>query len=193
MLGILGKKLGMSRVLNEKGLFVPVTYVQSMPNEIIQVKTIDKDGYSAVVLGFDAYNKPSKNKKFKHVREVRVADDHSFKKGQTLSLADLGEFSEADISSISKGKGFQGPVRRWNFRVARKTHGTKYIRHGSTMSSAITGRSKPGIKMAGRMGGDKHTLRARKILNIDTKNHIYAVKGPVPGAADALVLLRLTK
>ena len=192
MTGILGKKIGMSRITVD-GNFVPVTYIEATPNEIVQVKTPEKDGYSALVLGFDAYARPTKNRKFKHVREVKVEDSSSYKVGDKVTLADLGEFAEGVITGVSKGKGFQGPVRRWNRRVARKSHGTKYIRHGSTMSSAITGRSKPGIKMAGHMGVDTVTLRNRKIVAVNTDKNVYAVKGAVPGAVNGLVVLHSIK
>jgi large subunit ribosomal protein L3 len=190
MIGILGKKLGMSRIIDEKGNFVPVTYVQIMDNEVLQVKTVEKDGFSAIVLGFDAYKRQTKNKKYKHIKEIKVDDSSKYKLGQKINLNDLEDLKIADIVSFSKGKGFQGPVRRWNFKVARKTHGTKDARHGSTMSSSITGRSKPGIKMAGRMGGQKVTLKRRKIISVFAEKNIYAVKGPIPGANKGLVILK---
>ncbi|MBT4937284.1 50S ribosomal protein L3 [Candidatus Peregrinibacteria bacterium] len=189
MPGILGKKIGMSRIIIANGDCVPVTYIQVLANEVVQLKNKEKDGYSAIAVGVDPYSKPSKNKRFKFVRELRVDDSSLYSLGQKLELKDLGECSEVAITAVSKGKGFQGPVKRWNRRVARKSHGTKYIRHGSTMSSAITGRSKPGIKMAGRMGGDTLTLKKRSVLSLRQDKNICAIKGPVPGPSDGLVII----
>ena len=192
MSGILAKKIGMSRVILEDGVCVPVTYVQVLPNEVMQIKSPEKDGYSAIALGTDAYHKPGKNKKFKFLREVRCDDVSSYSLGQELSVKDLGDIKEVVVTAVSKGKGFQGPVRRWNRKVARKTHGTKYIRHGSTMSSAITGRSKPGIKMAGRMGSDTVTLKKRKVVSCLHNENIIAIKGPIPGSNGGLVIIRVS-
>lgn len=191
MTGILAKKIGMSRIMAENGNCVPVTYVQILENEIVQLKSEKKEGYSAITLGVDPYNKPSKNKKYKFVKELRVDDSAVYTLGQKLNLKDLGECSEVSVTAVSKGKGFQGPVKRWNRRVARKSHGTKYIRHGSTMSSAITGRSKPGIKMAGRMGGDTVTLKKREVVSLLPAKNICAIKGPIPGPNDSLVIIRV--
>jgi len=190
MLGILGKKIGMSRIVLENGVFIPVTYVLAEGNEIIQIRTIEKDGYSALVLGFDAYAQPRKNKKYKFVKEVAVENTADYKVGDKISIADLGDLESVKITGISKGKGFQGGVRRWNFKVARKTHGTKDARHGSTMSSAITARAKPGIKMPGRMGLDQVTLRDRKVVAIDKEKNIYGVKGAIPGTLGSYVVLQ---
>ena len=190
MIGILGKKLGMSQIIQEDGKVVPVTYVHVLENEVLDIRTEEKNGYNALVLGIDPYNKPRKTKKYKHIKEVPIDNPSEIKLGQKITLKDLGECELVHITATSKGKGFQGPVRRWNRSIARKTHGTKFIRHGSTMSSSITGRSKPGIKMAGRMGTDKMTLRDRSVVEINQEKHIYAVKGGIPGAIHGLVILR---
>jgi len=191
MTGILGKKIGMSRIIDENGNFVAVTYVNVTPNEVVQIKNIEKNGYNAIALGAIPYSRERKNRKYQYVKEFFVEDPSQYKLGQTLSLNDLGELKEVSITAFSKGKGFQGPVKRWNFRTARKTHGTKEGRHGSTMNSSITGRTKPGLKMAGRQGGQKTTLNKRKIVLVDLDKNIYAIKGAIPGAADGLVVLRI--
>lgn len=193
MSGILGKKLGMSRIVSADGNFVPVTYVEVLPNEVVQIRTPERDGYSALVLGIDPYARPSKNTKFKFIKEVPMADVSAYKVGQTITLADLGTFEEGHVTAISKGKGFQGGVRRWNFTIARKTHGQKYCRHGSTMSTAKKGgsRSRPGIHMSGHMGCETVTLRNRKIVAVYADKGVYAVKGAVPGAADSFVTLKI--
>lgn len=188
MTGILGKKIGMSRIIVD-GVFVPVTYVDVAPNTIIQIKTVERDGYTALVLGFDMYAKPSKNQVYKFTREIKVDDVSSFTVGQTLSLADLPEFTQGTITAISKGKGFQGPVKLWNHHPLRETHGSKYQRHGSSLTSARTGRSRKGLPMAARMGGEKITLKNRPIIAVMKDENVIAVKGAIPGSINAYVIV----
>jgi len=189
MIGILWKKIGMSRIIQDDK-FIPVTYVLVPENEILHIRTIEKDGYNALVLWTDAYKKPRKTKKYKFIKEVLIEDSSNYKVWQMLTIKDLWDIETANITAVSKGKGFQGTVKRHKHHVIRKTHGTKYARHGSTMSSCITGRSKPGIKMPGRMGSDTVTLKSRKIVVINIEKNVYAVKGAVPWANDWLVILK---
>ncbi len=188
MSGIIGKKIGMAQIFEENGDFIPVTYISCEPNTIHQVKTAEKDGVDAVVIGADKLKKEKKTKKFKILREFTGVSEG--KKGDTITVDTFNAGDEITVISTSKGKGFQGPVKRHNFSVARRSHGTKEPRHGSTGACAMPGRSKPGIKMAGRMGNDKITLRNRKIVSIDTKRNLIAVKGPVPGGKNGFVLLK---
>ena len=192
MTGILGKKLGMSRIVID-GAFVAVTYIHAEPNTVIQVKNPERDGYSAIVLGFDKYAKPSKNQIFKFTREIKVEDSSKFTVGQVISLADLPEFTKGHLTAISKGKGFQGPVKLWNRSPLRESHGSKYPRHGSTLTSARTGRSRKGLEMAARMGGEQITLKNRPIVAIYKEKNVFAVKGAIPGAADGFVVLHSIK
>ncbi len=179
----------MAQVFEENGTMIPVTYILCEPNIVHQIKEEEKDGVNAIVLGADTLKKEKKTKKYKILREFSASKEE-LKKGDTIKT-DIFENGEAvTIVSTSKGKGFAGQVRRHNFRVARKTHGTKEARHGSTGACAMPGRSKPGIKMAGRMGNNRVTLRNRTIVNVDTNKNIIAVKGPVPGAKNAYVLLK---
>ncbi|PCI25162.1 50S ribosomal protein L3 [Candidatus Peregrinibacteria bacterium] len=192
MTGILGKKIGMSRIINDNGQFVAVTYVQSLPNEILQVKTVETDGYSALLLGFDPYNKPTKTRKYKFRKEVQVEDSSSYKKGDFISLADLGDLDIVHITGITRGRGFQGTTKRYQASTLRKTHGTKYYRHGSTLTTAAGrgGGTKKGQRMPGHMGNEQQTLRYRKVVVVNTEKNIYAVKGSIPGAAQSYILLQ---
>lgn len=190
MIGIIGKKIGMSQFLMEDGTHVPVTFVSVEPNEIMQIKTVDKDGYAAVILGADPYKNPSKNKKFKKVKEFRIAADAEYKKGDQLAVDVLTEVEAVTITAVSKGKGFQGPVKRHNFSIIRETHGTKYARHGSTGACAMPGRTKPGQKMAGHMGLEQVTLKKRKLHLVDKENNVIAIKGAVPGARNTYVFIK---
>src|SRR3989338_9867285 len=126
MSGILCKKIGMTRLFEDDGRVIPITVVECEPNEITQIKTVEKDGYPALVLGFSKLKKPTKNHHFHHQKEFRVTEEEvaNFKKGDTVSLENLGEIQLVDISAISKGKGFQGVVRRFHFRGGPRTHGS---------------------------------------------------------------------
>lgn len=182
--------MGMGQVFAENGKLIPVTYVKCEPSVVCGLKTVEKDGYSAVVLGFeDLKAKATKTRKFRITKEFKGGIDGV----EVGSLVDVSLFSEgekATMIGVSKGKGFQGRVRRHGMHVARKTHGTKYIRHGSTGSIGITARVQKGIKMPGRMGCDQVTLHNREIIKVDAARNFVAVKGPVPGAINSVVFLK---
>lgn len=192
MSGIIGKKLGMGQVAEENGDMTPVTFVLCEPNEIMQVKTVEKDNTNAFVLGAHPYNRPSKTKKYKTVRQF-PAPDKEVKAGDKWTLADLGEdVVTVHVVGVSKGKGFQGGVKRHNFNTIRGSHGTKYARHGST-GCRKPKRTKIGTKMPGHMGNEQVTVRRCKVVKIDLKNNVIAIKGAVPGAINGKVFLKLDK
>lgn len=178
----------MAQIFQENGDMVPVTYLLCEPNTIHHVKTEEKDNVSSVVLGAGKLKKEKKTKKFRLLKEFPSTGEE--KKGDEITVGIFENGEKVTVVGTSKGKGFQGQVRRHNFSVARKTHGTKDPRHGSTGACAMPGRTKPGIKMAGRMGNDKVTLRNRQIMNVDTNRNLIAVKGPLPGAVNGFVLLK---
>jgi len=188
--GIIGRKLGMAQTFGKKGEVVPVTYLRCEPNTVHDLKTLDRDGYESVVLAAeDLGNKATKNKKYRVIKEF-LGNVTGVEKGAEVTVALFEAEEQVTIVGISKGKGFQGRVRRHNARVIRRTHGTKYGRHGSTGSISITARSQPGIKMPGRMGGDQITLHNREVIVVDVLRNLIAVKGPVPGAVNSLVYLK---
>lgn len=190
MNGIIGRKMGMAQVFSDEGRLVPVTYVRCGKNTVVDVKTQDRDGYESVVVGFeDLEDRATKTKKFRVLKEFR-GECAGVEKGADVLVSLFEEGEKVSLQGKSKGKGFQGRVRKHNARVARKTHGTKYIRHGSTGSICITGRSQKGLKMAGRMGDDQVTLHNREVVKIDADNGIVAIKGPVPGAINSVVFLK---
>jgi len=191
MLGIIGKKIGMSQVILEDGKVLPVTFIATEPNDIVQVKTVDNDGYAAVVLGCDPYKNPTRNKKYKKLKEFRIEENAEFKKGDKVNTGDFKEIESVTVTSVSKGKGFQGNIKRHNFAIARESHGTKYTRHGSTGACAMPGRTKPGQKMPGRMGRDQVTLKKREVVLVDEARNIIAIKGPVPGAKNSYVYVKV--
>ncbi len=179
----------MAQIFEEGGNFVPVTYIVCEPNVICQIKTTDKDGLDAIVLGAEKLKKERKTKKFRTLCQF-AGQGGDLKKGDEIK-ADLFEDGEkVTVTSVSKGKGFQGQVRRYNFKVARITHGTKDARHGSTGACAMPGRTKPGLKMAGRMGTDQVTLHDRIVVKVDVSRNLIAIKGPIPGAKNSIVYLK---
>jgi len=188
MIGIIGKKVGMTRVISDDGRVIPVTVIQCKPNKVTQVKTAEKDGYPAVVLGFDALKNPTKNKKFRVKREFKTEGE--FAKDAEVNVEIFEEGEKVGISGVSKGKGFQGVIKRHNFARGPETHGSHHHREpGSVGACAKPGRVHKGKKLPGRMGTDKVTLRDKEIVHIDTDDHLIAVKGPVPGAINAIITI----
>ncbi len=191
MPGIIGKKLGMSQVIQDDGRVIPVTYVTCAPNEVVQVKTQETDGYPAIVLGFDAYKNPSKNKKYKTTKEFRVETSEPYKKGQIISVDILKEIPEVTITSVSKGKGFQGVMKRHNFAGGPGSHGSTFHREpGSSGMCAKPGRVIKGKKFPGQMGVDQVTLKNRPVVLVSEGENVVAIKGPLPGAVNSYIYIK---
>jgi large subunit ribosomal protein L3 len=190
MPGIIGKKLGMSQIIQDDGRVIPATFVKCDPNEVVHIKTEEKDGYPAIVLGFDAYKNPSKNKKFKVVKEFRVEGAEGYKKGAKITLESLKDVKSVNITSISKGKGYQGVMKRHNFAGGPASHGSNFHREaGSIGTCAKPGRVMRGRKMAGHMGVQKVTLKNRPVITIAAEQNIIAIKGPIPGSNKGYVYI----
>lgn len=190
MPGIIGKKLGMSQVIQDDGRVIPVTYVQCNPNEVVYIKTEEKDGYPAIVLGFDEYKNPSKNKKFKTLKEFRVENIDEYKKGQKITLDTLKEIEAVNVCSISKGKGFQGVIKRHNFSRGPETHGSNHHREpGSIGMCAKPGRVIKGKKMPGQMGNAQVTLKNRPVISLIPEKNLVAIKGSIPGSNNGYIYL----
>ncbi|MBU1151386.1 50S ribosomal protein L3 [Patescibacteria group bacterium] len=193
MSGIIGKKVGMTRLIKDDGRVIPITVVECEPNEITQIKTTEKDGYPALVLGFVKLKKPTKTKKFKLQREFRIKDDEtdSYKKGDSLSVESLKEFETVTVTSTSKGKGFQGVIKRHNFSRGPETHGSHHHRRpGSIGACTKPGRVAKGKKLPGQMGSKQVTRRGVSIELLDEKKNIICLKGAVPGAKDSIVIIK---
>ena len=191
MPGIIGKKLGMSQVIQDDGRVIPVTYITCTPNEVVQVKTQETDGYPAIVLGFDAYKNASKNKKFKTVKEFRVENSGDYKKGQIVSIDVLKEVQNVTITSVSKGKGFQGVMKRHNFAGGPSSHGSTFHREpGSSGMCAKPGRVIKGKKFPGQMGVDQVTLKNRPVVVVAEAENVVAIKGPLPGAINSYIYIK---
>lgn len=192
---ILGQKLGMSQIFDEKGNVIPVTLIEAGPCEVTQVKTKENDGYESIQLGFKRIEKQKKIKKpqskkpFKWLRECKDGD---FKIGDKIEVSAFKEGEKVKISGISKGKGFQGVVKRWGFRGRLSTtHGTKHeLRTPGSTGSSMPERVAKGKKMAGRMGFARITVKNLKIVKIDSANNLLAVNGAVPGTEGTLLEIR---
>lgn len=192
MPGILGKKIGMTRILQDDGRVIPLTVVQCQPNTVVQVKTPEKDGYPALILGFDAIKKPSKNRKFRHLREFRIPEGQEpLTIGSNVAVDIFSDGEEVKVTSVSKGKGFQGVVKRYHFAGGPETHGSHHHREpGSVGANSKPARVHKGKKMAGRMGTDTVTLSNAKVVYLDREKNLLVIKGPVAGSIGSLVIIR---
>lgn len=204
MLGIIGKKIGMSQVFEQNGNLIPVTVVEAGPCQVVQVKTPKKDGYSAVQLGFEVkpekrVNKPmlghfkaASTEPYRFLSEIKDFEGETSKPGDmvTVDLFKIGD--TVKVSGVTKGKGFQGVVKRHNFKGGPKSHGQsdRHRAPGSIGASAYPSRVIKGMKMAGRMGGDNKTVRGLSIVKIDTENNLLYIKGAVPGTRNSIVTIR---
>ena len=193
MKGILAQKIGMTRVIDqETGKMIPVTLLQSEGSDIIQVKTVEKDGYSAAVLGSFVRKNFGKNenKKYKMIQELDLDGEEEIKKGDMLTLDSLDGVKRIKIVGTSKGRGFSGVIKRWNFQRGRETHGSHHHREpGSSGMCAKPGRILKGKKFPGQYGNIQNTI-VTEIVEIDKEKNIFAVKGPVPGAKKGYLFIR---
>lgn len=203
MTGIIGKKLGMTRLFNEDGTAVPVTVIEAGPCVVTQVKTADSDGYEAVQLGFERVRRKATNKpRMGHferaglaprrkLTEFRVQSAGGYEVGQEIKV-DMFEPGElVDVTGWSKGRGFQGVVKRHGFSVGRQTHGNRNHRKpGSIGQSATPAKVWKGRKLPGRMGGGRVTLKHISVVEIDGEKNLLLVRGAVPGANNGYVLIK---
>lgn len=191
---ILGTKKGMTQIFDDNGRVVPVTLIQSGPLTVTQVLTKEKNGYDAIQLGFGQkkLNKPEyghlkdfvdeKGKGFAVLREFQVEEGSDVKKGDTLNVSQFQVGEKVTVRGTTKGKGFQGVVKRWGFAGGPATHGQKHtLRTPGSIGSAFPQRVLKGIKMAGHMGDRNKSILNLKIAYIDEKNSVIGVKGAVPG------------
>ncbi len=202
--GIIGKKVGMTQVYGEDGRAHPVTVIEAGPCVVVQRKAKDKDGYSAVQLGLVEAGKAKKVTKpmkghfdkaglppCRVLREFRVADGAEVKVGDKVSVGLFAAGDTITISGTSRGLGFQGVVKRHHFRGGAATHGSMFHRApGSIGASAWPSRTLKGMKAAGHMGSEKVTARNVKVVRVDADNNLLVVRGSVPGAGGAIVVIR---
>jgi large subunit ribosomal protein L3 len=199
--GLIGKKLGMSQIFDDTGLAHPVTVLEVGPCVVTQIKTPERDGYSAVQLGFGLdkrLNRPERGHRqgsgfmSRTLREVNVSDATDMAVGQVITADAFAEGELVDVTGTSKGRGFQGVVKRHGFRGGPKTHGQsdRLRAPGSIGSSATPGRVFKGMRMAGRMGNDPVTIQNLRVLRVDPERNLLLVGGSVPGPNESLVMVR---
>jgi len=203
MLGIIGRKVGMTQVFNEKGDAVPATLIEAGPCPIVQVKTRDKDGYAAVQLGFGDKREKNLTKpvigKFKKagvpvralLREFRIEDDAEYQAGQEIKVDQFEIGKNVDVVATSIGRGFQGTRKRHKFTGGRATHGcTTHDQPGSIGASAFPSRVIKGKKLPGRMGGKRVTMKNLQVVAVDPEQSLLVVRGSIPGPVRGFVLVR---
>jgi large subunit ribosomal protein L3 len=194
---ILGKKIEMAQIFDEKGNVVPITLLEAGPCFVLQSKTDEKDGYKAFQFGFTPktknIKKTEKNKEYKVVREFRdnKSEMENYELGQKVDLSIFKEGQEVNISGISKGRGFAGGVKKWHFAGRPSTHGTKHQeRTIGSVGCRYPQRVIKGKHMPGRLGYDRVTLKNCRIAKLDIENNILAVRGSVPGRRGTLLEIR---
>lgn len=200
---ILGLKLGMSQIFDEKGNQIPVTLIEAGPCLVTQIKTKEKDGYSAVQIGFGEAKKVTKAiaghlrnlAQLLFLREFQneepKIDDKELKRGDKIDVSVFKEGDRVKVSGLSKGKGFAGVVKRWHFHGRPATRGTKHeLRTPGSVGASVPERVIKGKKMAGRMGFERVTVSNLKIVKINPENNLLAVKGAVPGPKGTLLEIR---
>lgn len=201
--GLIGKKIGMTQLFGEKGVVIPVTVLEVGPCAVVQKKTEEKDGYNAVQLGFgdvkvSRVNKPMKGHFAKAdvapkkvLKEFRLADTDSLNVGDILKADIFAAGEKVDVSGTSKGKGYAGAIKRWNFGRLKETHGTGPVaRHqGSMGACSDPSRVFKGKKMPGHLGAEKVTVQNLDVVKVDAENNLIAVKGAVPGAKGGYIVI----
>ena len=203
--GILGKKIGMTQIFAEDGELIPVTVLQAGPCEVTQVKTVENDGYSAVQVGFQDMREKLSTKPMKghfekagvsvkrFVREFKLDDAENYELGQKITVDVFEAGDKVDATAISKGKGFQGAIKRLGQSRGPMAHGSKFHRHqGSNGSATTPGRVFKGKGMPGHMGSKRITIQNLEVVRVDVENNVILVKGAVPGPKKSLVTLKET-
>jgi large subunit ribosomal protein L3 len=204
--GIIGKKLGMTQVFSEDGKWIPVTVIQAGPCKVVRSKNKTKDGYEAVQLGFDEVNpkrvhKPLLGqftkrglKPYRVLSEFRVSDSSQYQIGQDITVDSIKDMKWVDVQGVSKGKGFQGVMKRHNFSGGKNTHGSMHHRQpGSMGASSRPSRVFKNHRLAGHMGDETVTTQKLMVVSVDTENNLMLIRGAVPGGKRAIVFIKKSK
>lgn len=201
MIGLIGKKVGMTQIFDETGRLIPVTVIEYHPNVVIGRKTAEKDGYDAVVVGLEDMKKSRVTKPYagqfpegiapkRILREIRGLETE-VAVGGSIGLSSFEGLRWVDCTAVSKGKGFQGVMKRWNFHGGRSTHGSKFHREpGSTGQRTYPHKTFKNMKLPGRMGRERVTVMSLRLVRVDTENGCLLIRGAVPGPRGCTVLVR---
>ena len=200
--GLIGRKIGMTQVFDEKGNVIPVTVVELGPCAVVQKKTVENDGYNAVQLGFEdkkvtRTNKPMKGHfdkanvaPKKVLKEFRLEDDSALNVGDIIKADIFAAGEKVDVVGTSKGKGTAGVIKRWNFSRLKETHGTGPVaRHAGSLGVIDPARIFKGKKMAGHLGAERVTVQNLDVVKVDAENNLIAIKGAIPGPKKGIVMV----
>lgn len=200
--GILGRKLGMTQVFGDDGEVIPVTAIEAGPCVVVQKKTKDNDGYTAIQLGFEdiresLLTKPERGhfkrahvKPKRYLREIRVKDDSPYDVGAEIKVDIFNKGDRVDIVGTSLGKGFAGVIKRWNFKRGPMAHGSMYHRRVGSLGATDPARVFKGRKLPGRMGAKRVTIQNLEVVKVDPERNLLLVKGSVPGRRGGLLLVK---
>lgn len=202
--GIIGKKLGMTQIFDEKGNVIPVTLIEAGPCAVVQKKTVATDGYDALQLAFEDANEKRLTKAVlghfkksgvtpkKHLKEFRLADTSAYEVGSVITVDTFAAGEKVDITGITKGRGYSGCVKRWGHHILRMTHGTGPVHRqcGSMGANSTPSRVFKNKKMAGQYGNEQVTILNLAAVKIDAQKNLIAVKGAVPGSRGGIVFIR---
>ncbi len=201
--GIIGKKIGMTQIFDEKGNVIPVTVIQAGPCAVVQKKTADKDGYDAIQLGFVEAKEKHITKAEKghfekagvsfkrHLKEFRLDDCSAVNVGDVITADTFAAGDKVDVTGMTKGRGYTGAIKRWNLHKLQATHGVGPIhRQSGSMGVIDPARIFKNKKMAGQYGNEQVTVQNLKVVKIDSEKNLIAVKGAIPGAKDGIVFIR---
>jgi len=200
-IGLIGRKVGMTQVFQADGTMVAVSVLAVAPNTVTRLRTVERDGYTAVQLGTDVVAKLTRPEagqlgadlpKVATIREFRVDDVADYEVGQKLAIADLfADGDLVDVTGVSKGKGFAGHIKRHHFHRGPKSHGSDHHREPGSIGPGTTpGRVYKGMRMAGHMGDQQTTIRKVRVVRADTDRNLLLVKGSLPGARNALIYVK---
>lgn len=202
MKAILGKKLGMTQVFDEKGLLIPVTVIEAGPCTVVEKRTLDRDGYLAVQLGFGfvkeravtkpvaGYFKKKGIKPLRYLREFRVEPGETLNVGDQVTVDAFVPGDYVDVTGRSIGKGYAGSIKRWNFRRGPSSHGSKYHRGPGSLQARDAARVWKGRKMPGHMGDETVTVKRLRIISVDLEKNLILINGAVPGTRGSLVAIK---
>ena len=201
--GIIGKKLGMTQIFDEKGNVVPVTLIEAGPCVVAQKKTVENDGYAAIQLAYEDAKKKHLTKAEaghfekagvalkKHLKEFRLEDTSAYEAGSVVTVDTFAAGEKVDITGITKGRGYTGAIKRWNLHKLRMTHGVGPVhRQSGSMGVIDPARIFKNKKMAGQYGNEQVTIQNLNVVKIDAEKNLIAVKGAVPGAKGGIVFIR---
>ncbi|SHK20622.1 50S ribosomal protein L3 [Desulforamulus aeronauticus] len=200
--GILGKKVGMTQIFTEAGIAIPVTVVEAGPCLVVQKRTPENDGYSAVQLGFgekreNLLNKPTKGhlakagvRPVRFLRELKVENLDEYQVGQEIKADIFAQGEKVDVVGTSKGRGFAGGIKRHNFHRGPMAHGSKYHRRPGSSAPKGPARTFKGRKLPGHMGVDRVTVQNLEVVKVDAERNLLAIKGAVPGPRGGLVMVK---